>query len=69
MAKDRIGEMAKVSLEKDKIKFLLVEGVHQGAGKPSCGELHQHWEYHKGALDAERLASSRAHFIDAIVLI
>lgn len=35
--------MAKVSLEKDKIKFLLVEGVHQKALESLRADwLHQH---------------------------
>ena len=34
--------MAKVSLEKDKIKFLLVEGVHQKALESLRSWLHQH---------------------------
>lgn len=34
--------MAKVSLEKDKIKFLLVEGVHQKAVDSPRSGLHQY---------------------------
>ncbi|EGE35442.1 D-3-phosphoglycerate dehydrogenase [Salmonella enterica subsp. enterica serovar Gallinarum str. SG9] len=63
--KDRIGEMAKVSLEKDKIKFLLVEGVHQKALESLRAAGYTNIEYHKGALDAEQLKASirDAHFI------
>lgn len=45
--------MAKVSLEKDKIKFLLVEGVHQSALDNLRAAGYTNIEFHKGALDAE----------------
>jgi len=52
---DRVGEMAKVSLEKDKIKFLLVEGVHQKALDSLRAAGYTNIEFHKGALDTEQL--------------
>ena len=57
--------MAKVSLEKDKIKFLLVEGVHQTALDNLKRAGYTNIEYHKGALDAESLKESirDAHFV------
>ncbi|WP_226571515.1 phosphoglycerate dehydrogenase [Mangrovibacter yixingensis] len=57
--------MAKVSLEKDKIKFLLVEGVHQKAIDNLRAAGYNNIEYHKGALDTESLKESirDAHFI------
>lgn len=57
--------MAKVSLEKDKIKFLLVEGVHQSALDNLRAAGYTNIEYHKGALDTESLKASirDAHFI------
>ncbi len=57
--------MAKVSLEKDRIKFLLVEGVHQSAVDNLRAAGYSNIEYHKGALDAESLKASirDAHFI------
>ncbi|SUG13345.1 D-3-phosphoglycerate dehydrogenase [Salmonella enterica subsp. arizonae] len=50
--------MAKVSLEKDKIKFLLVEGVHQKALESLRAAGYTNIEYHKGALDTEQLKAS-----------
>ena len=47
--------MAKVSLEKDKIKFLLVEGVHQKAIDSLRAAGYTNIEFHKGALDSEQL--------------
>ena len=47
--------MAKVSLEKDKIKFLLVEGVHQKALDSLRAAGYTNIEFHKGALDTEGL--------------
>lgn len=47
--------MAKVSLEKDKIKFLLVEGVHPSALENLKRAGDTNIEYHKGALDTETL--------------
>ncbi|MEC5317495.1 phosphoglycerate dehydrogenase [Brenneria populi subsp. brevivirga] len=57
--------MAKVSLEKDKIKFLLVEGVHQRALDSLRAAGYTNIEYHKGALDPEALKESirDAHFV------
>ncbi|MGV3346631.1 phosphoglycerate dehydrogenase [Enterobacteriaceae bacterium LUAb1] len=57
--------MAKVSLEKDKIKFLLVEGVHQRAIETLQAAGYTNIEYYKGALDAEALKAAirDAHFI------
>ena len=57
--------MAKVSLDKDKIKFLLVEGVHQSALENLRAAGYTNIEFHKGALDAESLKASvrDAHFI------
>src|SRR5690606_3546018 len=62
---NRVGEMAKVSLEKDKIKFLLVEGVHQKAVESLRAAGYNNIEFHKGALDSEQLKESirDAHFI------
>jgi phosphoglycerate dehydrogenase-like enzyme len=50
--------MAKVSLEKDKIKFLLVEGVHQKALDSLRAAGYTNIEFHKGALDTEQLKES-----------
>lgn len=57
--------MAKVSLEKDRIKFLLVEGVHQSTVDNLRAAGYTNIEYHKGALDTESLKASirDAHFI------
>ncbi len=57
--------MAKVSLEKDKIKFLLVEGVHQSALDNLRAAGYTNIEFHKGALDSAALkeAIRDAHFI------
>ncbi|MGC6388768.1 phosphoglycerate dehydrogenase [Ewingella sp. S1.OA.A_B6] len=57
--------MAKVSLEKDKIKFLLVEGVHQSAVDSLRAAGYTNIEFHKGALDVESLKESirDAHFV------
>lgn len=57
--------MAKVSLEKDKIKFLLVEGVHPSALENLKRAGYTNIEYHKGALDTETLkkAIRDAHFV------
>jgi len=57
--------MAKVSLEKDRIKFLLVEGVHQKAVDNLRAAGYTNIEYHKGALDSDALkeAIRDAHFI------
>ncbi|MGL5006806.1 MAG: phosphoglycerate dehydrogenase [Plesiomonas sp.] len=57
--------MAKVSLEKDKIKFLLLEGVHPRAVDLLRSAGYSNIEYHKGALsDAElKIAICDAHFV------
>ncbi|AJC67754.1 MULTISPECIES: phosphoglycerate dehydrogenase [Dickeya] len=57
--------MAKVSLEKDKIKFLLLEGVHPNALENLRAAGYTNIEYHKGALDPEALKASirDAHFV------
>ncbi|SFN07874.1 D-3-phosphoglycerate dehydrogenase [Izhakiella capsodis] len=57
--------MAKVSLDKDKIKFLLVEGVHTSALDSLRAAGYTNIEFHKGALDSEALKSAvrDAHFI------
>ncbi|MCL2894197.1 phosphoglycerate dehydrogenase [Brenneria tiliae] len=57
--------MAKVSLEKDKIKFLFVEGVHQSALENLRAAGYTNIEYHKGALEPEALKASirDAHFV------
>lgn len=57
--------MAKVSLEKDKIKFLLVEGVHPSALENMKRAGYTNIEYHKGALDTETLKNAirDAHFV------
>lgn len=57
--------MAKVSLEKDKIKFLLLEGIHQTALDTLQAAGYSNIEYHKGALSKEQLkqAVREAHFI------
>lgn len=47
--------MAKVLLEKDKIKFLLVEGVHQKALESLRAAGYTNIEFYKGALDDEQL--------------
>lgn len=65
LKKDKVGSMAKVSLEKNKIKFLLVEGIHQKALDSLHAAGYTNIEYHKGALDNEQLKASvrDAHFI------
>ncbi|WP_373766812.1 phosphoglycerate dehydrogenase [Glaesserella sp.] len=55
----------KVSLDKSKIKFLLLEGVHQNALDVLKAAGYTNIEYHKGALEGEALleAIKDAHFI------
>ncbi|MDY4281061.1 MAG: phosphoglycerate dehydrogenase [[Pasteurella] mairii] len=55
----------KVSLGKDKIKFLLLEGVHQSALDTLKAAGYTNIEYHKKALDADELkaAIKDAHFV------
>ncbi|SJL85257.1 phosphoglycerate dehydrogenase [Vibrio palustris] len=57
--------MAKVSLEKDKIKILLLEGVHSTAVEALQAAGYTNIEYHKGALPEEQLleAIKDAHFV------
>ena len=55
----------KVSLGKDKIKFLLLEGVHQSSLDTLKAAGYTNIEYHKKALDADELkaAIKDAHFV------
>ena len=57
--------MAKVSLDKSKIKFLLLEGVHQSAVDKLTEAGYTNIEYHKTALPEDQLLESAkdAHFI------
>ena len=57
--------MAKVSLDKSKIRFLLLEGVHQNALDVLKAAGYTNIEYHKKALDGEELieAIKDAHFV------
>lgn len=57
--------MAKVSFEKEKIKFLLLEGVHQSAVDNLCAAGYNNITCYEGALDDESLKSAicDAHFI------
>ncbi len=57
--------MAKKSLDKDKIKFLLLEGVHQSAVSLLENAGYTNIEYHKKALEGDELLESikDAHFI------
>ncbi|KXF80187.1 phosphoglycerate dehydrogenase [Enterovibrio coralii] len=57
--------MAKVSLEKDKIKILLLEGLHPTALEVLQGAGYSNIEYHKGSLAGEELekAIADAHFV------
>lgn len=57
--------MAKTSLNKDKIKFLLLEGVHQSAVDTLQSQGYTNIEYHPKALpDAElKKAIADAHFV------
>ncbi|MBV7297770.1 phosphoglycerate dehydrogenase [Enterovibrio paralichthyis] len=57
--------MAKVSLEKDKIKILLLEGVHPSALEVLQSAGYSNIEYHKGSLAGEELetAIADAHFV------
>lgn len=56
---------AKISLEKDKIKFLLLEGVHQSAVDCLNAAGYHNIEYHKTALAEDELIESiqDAHFV------
>lgn len=57
--------MAKTSLDKSKIKFLLLEGVHHSAVDTLKNSGYSNIEYHKTALGAAELAERirDAHFI------
>ncbi|PKF51672.1 phosphoglycerate dehydrogenase [Enterovibrio nigricans] len=57
--------MAKVSLEKDKIKILLLEGLHPSTLEVLQSAGYSNIEYHKGSLAGEELekAISDAHFV------
>ena len=57
--------MAKTSLDKSKIKFLLLEGVHQTAVDTLNAAGYTNIEYHTGSLPEEQLKESiaDAHFI------
>ena len=57
--------MAKISLDKSKIKFLLLEGVHPNALEVLKAAGYTNIEYHKKALDGEELieAIKDAHFV------
>ncbi|KKO08180.1 hypothetical protein LCGC14_0048750 [marine sediment metagenome] len=57
--------MAKTSLDKSKIKFLLLEGVHQTAVDTLKAAGYTNIEYHAGSLPEEQLkeAVADAHFI------
>ncbi len=57
--------MAKVSLEKDKIKILLLEGLHPSSVEVFQSAGYTNIEYHKGSLAEDELleAVKDAHFI------
>ena len=57
--------MAKTSLDKSKIKFLLLEGVHQTAVDTLKAAGYTNIDYHAGSLPEEQLkkAIADAHFI------
>lgn len=57
--------MAKISLDKSKIKFLLLEGVHQNAIDVLQAAGYTNIEVHKKALDGQELldAIKDAHFV------
>ncbi|NAW67528.1 phosphoglycerate dehydrogenase [Photobacterium halotolerans] len=57
--------MAKVSLDKDKIKILLLEGVHPSALEVLKQAGYENIEYHKGSLAGDELldAIKDAHFV------
>ncbi|RXJ72318.1 phosphoglycerate dehydrogenase [Veronia nyctiphanis] len=57
--------MAKISLEKDKIKILLLEGVHPSALETLQSAGYSNIEYHKGSLSGKELeeAIADAHFV------
>ncbi|HUH36457.1 MAG TPA: phosphoglycerate dehydrogenase [Spongiibacteraceae bacterium] len=57
--------MAKISLEKSKIRFLLLEGVHESAVAALESAGYTNIEYHKKALPEDELKAriSEAHFV------
>ncbi len=57
--------MAKVSLEKDKIKILLLEGLHPSTVEVLEAAGYTNIEYHKGSLSEDELvkAVKDVHFI------
>ena len=57
--------MARVSLEKDKIKILLLEGLHPSSVEVLQAAGYTNIEYHKGSLSEEALldAVKDVHFI------
>lgn len=57
--------MAKVSLEKEKIKILLLEGLHPSSVEVLQAAGYTNIEYHKGSLSEEELieAVKDTHFI------
>ncbi|WP_111641410.1 phosphoglycerate dehydrogenase [Marinimicrobium alkaliphilum] len=57
--------MSRVSLDKDKIKFLLLEGVHQSAVDTLNADGYHNIEYHKTALAEDELIEriQDAHFV------
>lgn len=57
--------MKNISLQKDKIKILLLEGIHQTALDTFRADGYTNIEYHKKALPEEQLkeAISSAHFV------
>jgi D-3-phosphoglycerate dehydrogenase len=61
----RVAAMIKTSLDKSKIRFLLLEGVHQSAIDTLTAAGYTNIEYHKKALVGDELkkAISEAHFI------
>src|SRR3546814_20078868 len=58
-------QMSQTSLDKSKIKFLLLEGVHQNAVDTLKAAGYTNIEYLKGALSSEELKEKIAdvHFI------
>lgn len=57
--------MVNVSLQKQKIKFLILEGVHQRAINNLRAAGYDNIEYHEGALSTEELIAviPDVHFI------
>ncbi|MGF1726957.1 phosphoglycerate dehydrogenase [Photobacterium nomapromontoriensis] len=57
--------MAKISLDKDKIKILLLEGLHPSAIEVLQQAGYSNIEYHKGSLSGDELqtAIADAHFV------